>query len=290
MFGECHAHIFMNGYNYKEAVELHKNHVNDESIRKWFRDYQKSGVTFIRDGGDALGVSVRAKEIAGEYGIDYRTPVFAIHKNGHYGGIVGRGFNSMGEYCALLDEAAESGADFIKIMVSGILDFSCCEKIMCGEPLEEAEIFRMIAEAHDRGYSVMVHANGRRAVMAAAAAGADSIEHGNYIDVDTMHTMREKNVIWVPTLATIRNLTGSGRYPDEQIKKIYHLAAENVKAAWNMGVHMALGSDAGAYMVPHGEGIKSELAAFEEIFGKEEVLYERLRAGENMIKERFRAH
>ena len=70
MFGECHAHILMNGYNYKEAVELHRDHVDEKTIRKWFLDYQKSGVTFIRDGGDALGVSVRAKEIAGEYGID----------------------------------------------------------------------------------------------------------------------------------------------------------------------------------------------------------------------------
>ena len=26
MFGECHAHIFLNGRNYKEAVALHKNH------------------------------------------------------------------------------------------------------------------------------------------------------------------------------------------------------------------------------------------------------------------------
>ena len=26
-----------------------------------------------------------AARLAPEYGIDYRTPVFAIHKNGHYG-------------------------------------------------------------------------------------------------------------------------------------------------------------------------------------------------------------
>lgn len=287
MFGECHAHILMNGYNYKEAVELHRGRVDEKTIRRWFLDYQKSGVTFIRDGGDALGVSVRAKEIAGEYGIDYRTPVFAVHKNGHYGGIVGRGYSSMEEYCGLIDEAIERGADFIKIMVSGILDFSCCSKIMCGDPLDEEEISRMIEEVHRRGYSVMVHANGKKAVMAAAAAGADSIEHGNYIDKDTLLMMRKKNVIWVPTLATIRNLKGSGRYPDTEIVRIYRLAAENVKSAFGLGVQLALGSDAGAYMVPHGEGIKSELAAFEEILGKDEKVYEYLRSGENMVRQRF---
>ena len=34
MYGECHAHIFMNGRNYREAVRLHRDHVNEESIRR----------------------------------------------------------------------------------------------------------------------------------------------------------------------------------------------------------------------------------------------------------------
>ena len=32
MYGECHMHMFMNGKNYKEAVELHKYGVQDEDI------------------------------------------------------------------------------------------------------------------------------------------------------------------------------------------------------------------------------------------------------------------
>ena len=40
-----------------------------------------------------------------EYGIDYRTPVFAIHKEGHYGSIVGKGFTNMKEYHELVLEA-----------------------------------------------------------------------------------------------------------------------------------------------------------------------------------------
>ena len=92
-FGECHAHIFMDGKNYKKAVERHKNGVDESVIRSHFACYQTQGIHFVRDGGDALGVSRRAKELAPEYGIDYRTPIFAIHKNGHYGKIVGKGFD-----------------------------------------------------------------------------------------------------------------------------------------------------------------------------------------------------
>ena len=100
MYGECHAHIIMNGKNYNEAVSLHKDQVQDFVIHEHFKAYQQAGITFVRDGGDALGVSARAKELAPLYGIDYRTPLFAIHKNGYYGGIVGHGFDTIRIRCS----------------------------------------------------------------------------------------------------------------------------------------------------------------------------------------------
>ena len=108
MFGECHAHIFMNGYDYAKAVEDHEDGVCRELVRAAFLEYQKHGVTFLRDGGDRLGVSEWAKTAAPEYGITYRTPLFAIHRNHRYGGIVGRGFDTWKEYEALVEEVPES--------------------------------------------------------------------------------------------------------------------------------------------------------------------------------------
>lgn len=124
MFGEAHAHLFMNGYDYRKAVETHKGHIEETVLRGYLEEYRKRGVTFIRDGGDDLGVSSFVKTIAPEYGIDYRTPAFAIHKNGCYGSIVGKGFDTVKEYESLVLEAKKRGADFIKLMVSGIVDFS----------------------------------------------------------------------------------------------------------------------------------------------------------------------
>ena len=91
------------------------------------------------DGGDALGVSARAKELAPEYGIDYRTPIFAIHKEGHYGSIVGKGFATMVEFHKRVLEAKQAGADFIKIMTTGILDFNEHGAIT-GTPLDGSEV------------------------------------------------------------------------------------------------------------------------------------------------------
>ena len=82
MFGECHAHIIMDGVNYRHAVDMHKNGPDDKIIREHLKAYQKRGIAFVRDGGDALGVSARAKELAPEYGIDYRTPILPFTKEG----------------------------------------------------------------------------------------------------------------------------------------------------------------------------------------------------------------
>ena len=52
---------------------------------------------------------------------------------------------------------------------------------------------------------------------------------------------------------------------------------------------MALGSDAGAYLVPHGQGILDEQEAFAEILGESQAVEERLQAGEKRIRTLFQS-
>ena len=63
MFGECHAHLLMDGVNYKKAVELHKDSVNDADIRAKFSEYAKREIFYVRDGGDSYGVSQPGRRI-----------------------------------------------------------------------------------------------------------------------------------------------------------------------------------------------------------------------------------
>lgn len=286
MFGECHAHVIMDGKNYQRAVKLHENGVQDEIIRKWFKTYKENGVTFVRDGGDALGVSRRAKELAEEYGISYRTPVFAIHKKGNYGSIVGLGFSDMKEYHRRVLEAKSQGADFIKIMTTGLLDFDN-HGAVTGTPLEASEVKEMVHIAHEEGFSVMSHTNGVYGVQAAIMAGVDSIEHGNYMDEETIDMLAQSQAVWVPTLVTVRNLKGSGRYQDEVLIPIIKAAERSLRLAYKKGAKVALGSDAGAYLVPHGKGIKEEFQAFVQILGDTSKLREWLWQGEEEIRRRF---
>lgn len=287
MFGECHAHIFMNGRNYKEAVNLHKGHIKEDAIRQALTEYQKRGILFVRDGGDALHVSERAAKLAPLYGIDYRTPVFAIHRRGHYGGIVGRAYDDWKEYHALVKEVKACGGDFIKIMISGIMMYEHCGQ-MSEEPLEASEIRELIHIAHEEGMAVMAHANGSSAVRSAVLSGVDSIEHGNYIDRDVIDAMKACGTVWVPTIVTTGNLLGCGRYPEEELRKIFLSAADHLRYAWEQKVYLALGSDAGAYCVLHGQGLLDEYQIFKRLLGKSEALDAHLKKGEAIIQKKFR--
>ncbi|MDD3220430.1 MAG: amidohydrolase family protein [Lachnospiraceae bacterium] len=284
MFGECHAHIFMNGYNYRKAVETHKDKVNERIIGEHLAAYEKEGITFLRDGGDALGVSDACRHLAKDYGIDYRTPIYAIHKTGYYGGIVGRGFHTRSEYEELVANVKARGGDFIKIMVSGIVDFSK-KRAVSGDTLPEHTIETMIEIAHKQGMSVMVHANGEIAVKAAAKAKADTIEHGRFITKECLEIMAENKVVWVPTLVTVKNLKGCGRFPDDAVESIYSEAVEDIKTAYACGVQMAIGSDAGAYQVYHGTATVQEYGCFQEILGAGDWLDAYLEKGETRIQQ-----
>lgn len=287
MFGECHAHALMNSVNYRAAVELHKEKVNESAVRKCLEAYKEAGVSFVRDGGDPYGVSELAAKLAPEYGIDYRTPIFAIHKNGHYGSIVGRGFADIKEFHQRVKEAKESGADFIKIMTTGLLDFNNHGRVT-GTPLEAKEVKEMVHIAHEEGFAVMSHTNGAYGTRAAIEAGVDSLEHGNYMDEDTMSMLADSDTVWVPTLVTVRNLLGCGRYDDEVLRPIIARSEELVHMAFEKRIKTAAGSDAGAYMVPHGKGICQEYEAFCQILGDRPEVREWLQGGECEIRERFR--
>ena len=286
MFGECHAHIIMDGVNYRHAIDLHRNGPDDNVIREHLKIYQDRGITFVRDGGDALGVSARAKELAPEYGIDYRTPVFAIHKEGHYGSIVGKSFSTMPEFYKRVLEAKEQSADFIKIMTTGLLDFNAHGAIT-GTPLDATEVKEMVHIAHEEGMAVMSHTNGTYGVQVAVEAGVDSLEHGNYMNEESLTMLSESHTVWVPTLVTVRNLLGDGRYADETLRPIIETAEENVRKAFGLGVKVAPGSDAGAYRVLHGQGIQDEMQAFVQILGNEEKAYQWLMEGEMEIRKKF---
>ena len=248
---DCHIHMVLDGVSWKTAIARHENQPEETFIRKTLQTYREQGYTYLRDGGDRWGAGKRARELASEYGICYRTPLSPLCKAGQYGTFIGEKYENLKEYHHLVDKLKAQGADFIKIMISGLMDFDHFG-VLTQSGLPANDIRELIHIAHGEGMAVMAHANGARTVEAAAAAGVDSVEHGAYLDDDALAAMAQMGTVWVPTLSTIGNLRGRGRFSERDVAAILSAAVENVRKFASIGGVIACGSDAGAWAVPHG--------------------------------------
>jgi len=277
---ECHGHSLMDGADFRAARERHSHGVDESVVRAQLAALRAAGVVYFRDGGDAHGVSLRARDIAPEYGIDYVTPVFAIHRKGRYGAIVGRAYESRDEYQQLLLEARAQRCDFIKIMISGIITFQNYGELSCA-PLPAEETRWLIADAHELNLAVMAHANGAETIRTAVTAGLDSVDHGYFLDDYALDAMAERGTFWVPTIAAAAAFRGRAGFSDACARETTRVQQKMAQKALERGVLLCPGSDSGAVGVPHGAGI---LAEYELLGGEFTVLNDNARR----LAERFR--
>ena len=251
MYYDCHMHMILDGQDWRAAIARHKERPDEEFLRRALKTYQEQGFVYLRDGGDRWGAGKRARELAPEYGISYRSPLANLCRKGHYGAFIGETYENMKEYADLVRQHRKDGADFIKIMISGLMDFDRFG-VLTDEGQPADQIREIIHIAHEEGFAVMAHANGARTAEAAALAGVDSVEHGAYLDADALQAMKENGTVWVPTLSTIGNLRGKGRFEEAAVQAILDSALRNVDTFAAMGGLIAPGTDAGAWAVPQG--------------------------------------
>ena len=263
---DCHIHMLLDSGYWKAAIDRHRQLPDLNFIHTVLKDYRDKGYTYLRDGGDRWGVGAAARKLAPDYGITYRTPLAPLCKAGHYGAFIGTTYETLRDYSALVKKARTDGADFIKIMISGLMDFDHAG-VLTEDGLPADEIHELVHIAHEEGFAVMAHCNGPRTMEAAALAGVDSIEHGAYADEDALDAIIDSHTIWVPTLSTVANLRGNGRFNEDAVCAIYETAAENIRYFASKGGLLAVGSDAGAWAVPHGAG--SEESLLSELLGNE---------------------
>ena len=89
MLADCHMHMILDGVEWRAAIDRHREKPDEIFIRKVLETYRDRGFGYLRDGGDRWGAGKRARELAPEYGICYRTPLAPLCKTGHYGGAAG---------------------------------------------------------------------------------------------------------------------------------------------------------------------------------------------------------
>ena len=264
---DCHIHMALDGGYWRDALKRHMDAPDERFIRETLERYQKQGFTYLRDGGDRWDAGLRASQIAAEYGITYRTPCFPICRKGHYGGFIGKGFETIEEFRKLVKEVRQRGGHFIKLMISGLMDFDHYG-VLTDEPMPEDLILETTKIAHGEGFSVMAHANGDEAVQGAVKAGIDSVEHGAYLSDETLRMLAESKTVWVPTLAPVGDLIGDERFPESVTRPLLAYQMNAVKKAAELGAFIASGSDAGAYRVHHVQGGLEELAFLRTALGE----------------------
>ena len=143
------------------------------------------------------------------------------------------------------------GADHIKyVATGGVLSKTATGT---GQQFTDEEQVALVQAAHAMGRKVAAHAHGKTGLEAALRAGVDSIEHGSYLDEDTVDLFIEKDAYLVPTLIagyTVERI--AKERPGFFIPAVAQKALEvgpvmkkALKLAYDKGVKIAFGTDAG---------------------------------------------
>ncbi|NKB38557.1 MAG: amidohydrolase family protein [Gammaproteobacteria bacterium] len=119
--------------------------------------------------------------------------------------------------------------------------------------------FRGIVEtAHSLELKVTAHAHATAGINAALKAGVDSIEHGSFLDKESIRLFRKSGAYLLPTLDVqdmISDLIHKvPAHAAPRLKLYLEEQPANVMKAWKAGVNLALGSDAG--VIPHGSNAR----------------------------------
>ena len=115
------------------------------------------------------------------------------------------------------------------------------------------EVRALVTEAHALGKKAMCHALGGPGLRLAIEAGADSVEHGCYLDEDPdlIKAMGDKGTFFVPTFSVYvfhrEQGTPHGR---ARARDLLPHHVESVQRALSAGVKVVAGTDAGAWV--HG--------------------------------------
>ena len=120
------------------------------------------------------------------------------------------------------------------------------------------ELLALVETARGLRLKVAAHAHGTAGINAALEAGADSIEHGSFLDEASIALFLNRGAFLVPTLSVqdviAKEIGGAEGPMRSRMRDFLRHHPENVGSAYRSGVRIALGTDAG--VVPHGQNAR----------------------------------
>ena len=112
------------------------------------------------------------------------------------------------------------------------------------------ELHAVVVEAATRKVPVMAHAHGAEGALAAVRAGVRSIEHGTYMNDETLQLMAKQGTFFDPTMEAMKDVAAPGGDYDNrdlQLRGQHMLPRlkDTIARAHKMGVRIVAGSDTG---------------------------------------------
>ncbi|UMR29132.1 amidohydrolase family protein [Massilia sp. MB5] len=278
--GLIDMHVHMSGESRKQIEELRSQlsgDVADQALRSvpFAERTLKAGFTTVRDMGasDGLNIALKRAIDAGHVpGPRMFTSGQAIATTGGHAdptnglsrelrrlkGVPGpeQGVvNSPQEAREAVRARYKEGADLIKITATGgVLSQAASGQ---NSQFSDEELRSIVATAKDYGYRVAAHAHGTEGMKRALRAGADSIEHGTFMDDEAIALFKKTGAWYVPTLSAGKYVTEKAKEADYYSPLVRPKAAaigthmqETFAKAYKAGVKIAFGTDAAVF--PHG--------------------------------------
>ncbi len=217
----------------------------------------------LRDGiarGDVIGPRIYASgstiSVTGGHGDGtqgYRDDIAKLlHQSGTCDGV--------GECRKSVREQVRRGADHIKLTATaGVLSNTSAG---LEQQFFEDELTAIMDSAHSMGRKVTAHAHGVNGINAALRAGVDAIEHGTYLDNETIRLFKRYGAFLVPTVLAGVTVAEWAEDPNSHLLPPQRAKAAEIgpkmldmaRRAHQGGVKIAFGTDSG--VSKHGENAR----------------------------------
>jgi imidazolonepropionase-like amidohydrolase len=265
---DMHVHLYSEGDPLKQRLEGQRRDFEDGVLiaARHARITLEAGFTTVRDlGGEPRGIAtlrdfINAGELPGPTIVPAGRMISVASGHGDVNGLNRRnteaGRKDADNVCNGVDECREAvrnqilqGADVIKFAATGGVGSDVAGGL--ARQMFEDEMRAVIETAKSFGRKTAAHAHGKDGIDTALRAGVDSIDHGSFIDDQTIALFKERGAYLVPTMmAPIAALEQArrGDRPPASLAKAEEAAAamlESHKRAIKAGVKIAFGTDSG---------------------------------------------
>jgi len=144
----------------------------------------------------------------------------------------------------------KQGADIIKVTATGGVLSNTSAGV--GQQLTDDELRAIVETAHSLGRKVAAHAHSADGINAALKAGVNSIEHGSYLNEESVMLFKKTNAYLVPTLLAGVHMGEESEINDQippfivdKINQVIPVVEESFRRAVKGNVKIAFGTDSG---------------------------------------------